>query len=61
MDTHSWSGKSFVDNYLLWEINSVGTNKLLMLQVEKLDKLLLFVHFGEIDILIGISLLYLFT
>jgi hypothetical protein len=72
MDTHSWSGKSFVDNYLLWEINImveiniVGTNELTMLQVEKLGQiimyeLLLFVHFGEIDILIGISLLDLFT
>ncbi len=48
------------------EINIVGTNELTMLQVEKLGQiimyeLLLFVHFGEIDILIGISLLDLFT
>jgi hypothetical protein len=45
MDTHSWSGKSFIDNYLLWKINIVGTNELLMLQVEKLGQIIVICSF----------------
>jgi hypothetical protein len=45
MDTHSWSGKSFVDNYLLWEIIIVGTKKLLMLQIEKLGQIIVIYSF----------------
>ncbi len=45
MDTNEWSGKSFVDNYLLWEINIVGTNELLMLPVRKLGQTIVICSF----------------
>ncbi len=60
MDTHSWSGKSFVDNYLLWEINIVGTNELLMLQIEKLEQIIVICSFWG-DWYLFVRFIYLVT